>query len=166
MTKNRKQTSQASIKKTYTKRTEVNQWHLWSLLLNALSRWWKFDEIFQQNFHRTFPPKISTAYFSTASCSCVLIGSNCNLRATDPVHSSALPGVGGALVSSLNNKPMWKPNRRRELHTSKPRGTWTFNSGTFMWNLVEPKPLTVWNLVEPELLTVEPLCGTLWNLNF
>ena len=24
----------------------------------------------------------------------------------------------------------------------------------------------MWNLVEPQLLTVEPLCGTLWNLNF
>ena len=24
----------------------------------------------------------------------------------------------------------------------------------------------IWNLVEPELLTVQPLCGTLWNLNF
>ena len=62
-----------------------------------------------------------------------------------------------------------------------------FNSGTFMWNLVEPRLLRVepcgtstfssgtfmWNLVEPELLTVEPLCGTstfhsgtLFNLNF
>ena len=24
----------------------------------------------------------------------------------------------------------------------------------------------MWNLVEPELFRVEPLCGTLWNLNF
>ena len=31
----------------------------------------------------------------------------------------------------------------------------TLQSGTFMWNLVEP-----------ELLRMEPLCGTLWNLNF
>ena len=37
----------------------------------------------------------------------------------------------------------------------EPGGTSTLNSGTLMWNLVEP-----------ELLTVEPLCATLWNLNF
>ena len=24
----------------------------------------------------------------------------------------------------------------------------------------------MWNLVEPQVLTLEPLCGTLWNLNF
>ena len=24
----------------------------------------------------------------------------------------------------------------------------------------------MWNLAEPQLLRVEPLCGTLWNLNF
>ena len=64
-------------------------------------------------------------------------------------------------------------------------GTRTFKIGTFMWNLifsfykaapansVEPcgtstfnRGTFMWSLVEPELLTVEPLCGTLWNLNF
>ena len=41
-----------------------------------------------------------------------------------------------------------------------------------MWNLVEPELPTVncetfmCSLMEPELLTAEPLCGTLWNLNF
>ena len=52
----------------------------------------------------------------------------------------------------------------------EPCGTWTFNSGTFMWKLGEPQLYKSgtfrWNLVEPELVTVEPLCGTLGNLNF
>ena len=52
----------------------------------------------------------------------------------------------------------------------EPCGTSTFKNGTITWNLVEPQLLimepllgTLWNL---NFLRMEPLFGTLWNLNF
>ena len=73
-------------------------------------------------------------------------------------------------IPAFQNKPMWKPQQplwtliqanrwepqllRVEPYV-EPCGTWTFQSGTVMWNLVEP-----------ELFRMEPLCGNLWNLNF
>ena len=55
------------------------------------------------------------------------------------------------LTDAYSNKPMWKPNSRGELQCKQTAGNLNFSE---------------WNLVEPDLLTVEPLCGTLWNLNF
>ena len=54
---------------------------------------------------------------------------------------------------------LWNLCGTWNLLSMEPWGTWTFKIGTCMWNLGEPAPL--W-----ELLRVEPLCGTLRNLNF